>query len=243
MKRGIKRSSALLVFILLIVLIISLSFVSADIFTDIWKKITGRAITGEAVVTNGLIAEYKFEGNVNDNSGNLNHGTQNGNPTYINGISGQALNFDGVDDYVSLPNLGIFGTGMTDGSFSAWVKLNVSGCVDGGGKKHQIFQAYAGSSNYLDFIYDGTSNQRWQELIKGSSLTNRVILDCSNESDLESWNHFVMTWTTAGNINLYKNSILIGSDSTNSLSFSGTSSYRIGMSTGGKNLNGLIDEV
>jgi len=43
---------------------------------------------------------------VRDISGNNNHGEIIGNPQTARGIIGEALDFDGVDDYVALPDLG-----------------------------------------------------------------------------------------------------------------------------------------
>jgi hypothetical protein len=49
----------------------------------------------------GLMAFYPFEGNANDTSGNGNNGTLEGGPQYVAGQIGQALDFDGIDDFVS----------------------------------------------------------------------------------------------------------------------------------------------
>lgn len=43
---------------------------------------------------------------VKDISGNNNHGVIIGNPQSVSGIIGEALDFDGVDDFVALPDLG-----------------------------------------------------------------------------------------------------------------------------------------
>ena len=45
------------------------------------------------------VAQFHFEGNAEDSSGNGNNGTIIG-ATFVQGISGQALSFDGVNDYV-----------------------------------------------------------------------------------------------------------------------------------------------
>jgi len=49
----------------------------------------------------GLMAFYPFEGNADDSSGNGNNGTLEGGPQYVTGQIGQALDFDGIDDFVS----------------------------------------------------------------------------------------------------------------------------------------------
>src|SRR5699024_7783243 len=42
-------------------------------------------------------------------------------PQFVQGVSGQALSFDGVDDYVSL-GANSFVTGQQNRTFSAWIK-------------------------------------------------------------------------------------------------------------------------
>lgn len=67
-----------------------------------------------------LVAYYKFENNVEDNSGNNRHGTIFGNPLYTLGVDGQALSFDGVNDYVQILNSEDLI--LQSFSISAWVR-------------------------------------------------------------------------------------------------------------------------
>ena len=52
----------------------------------------------------GLVAYYPFNGNVNDKSGNGNHGTEHGATLTIDrfGNANSAYSFDGVDDYIEI---------------------------------------------------------------------------------------------------------------------------------------------
>ena len=50
--------------------------------------------------TTGLVGYWKFDGNASDSSGLGNNGTLVGGPTFTTGKIGQALSFDGVDDFV-----------------------------------------------------------------------------------------------------------------------------------------------
>ena len=77
-----------------------------------------------------LVAYYPFNGNANDESGNGNHGdTTDHAPTLINdrfGNENSAYSFDGVDDYIQIPNSESFN--IEDAiSISYWVKLKTSG--------------------------------------------------------------------------------------------------------------------
>ncbi len=68
-------------------------------------------------LSNGLIAHYKFEGNAIDSSGNGNHGTEYGGVSYVSGVNGQGVSFDGVDDTITRAlnlNTNVF-------TVSAWV--------------------------------------------------------------------------------------------------------------------------
>ena len=56
-------------------------------------------------LTNGLKAYYKLDGTANDAHG-TNHGSLNSLPFFTDNttFTGDALNFDGVDDYISVPH-------------------------------------------------------------------------------------------------------------------------------------------
>ena len=83
---------------------------------------TGYVVTPVQPSTTGLVAHYKFDDNTNDSSGNGLHGTAVGMPTYAAGKFGQAMSFDGVDDYVDCGNDTIFD--ITEQlTVAAWVNL------------------------------------------------------------------------------------------------------------------------
>jgi hypothetical protein len=52
--------------------------------------------------TASLQAQYQFEGNTNDSSGNARNGTAMGGPLFVAGKVGQAISLDGIDDYVNI---------------------------------------------------------------------------------------------------------------------------------------------
>jgi hypothetical protein len=54
--------------------------------------------------TDNLVAAYSFEGDVTDTSGNGNDGTMMGDPGFVQGMAGQALDLDGDGDYVDCGN-------------------------------------------------------------------------------------------------------------------------------------------
>lgn len=83
----------------------------------------------EPVVTDGLVSYWTFDqqdiagGTVKDVWGE-NDGKIVGNPKVVDGQVGEALEFDGSDDYVNLTNLGDFGEKVGASTFEAWVKTS-----------------------------------------------------------------------------------------------------------------------
>ena len=83
----------------------------------------------EPVVTDGLVSYWTFDekdiagGTVKDVWGE-NDGKIVGAPKVVDGQVGEALEFDGADDYVNLTNLGDFGEKVGASTFEAWVKTS-----------------------------------------------------------------------------------------------------------------------
>ena len=80
-----------------------------------------------SIVTDGLVSYWTFDRGyitnktVKDVWGD-NNGTLIGNPKVVPGQVGEALEFDGIDDFVNLTTLGDFGGQMGTSSFEAWIK-------------------------------------------------------------------------------------------------------------------------
>ena len=83
----------------------------------------------EPVVTDGLVSYWTFDeqdiagGTVKDVWGE-NDGKIVGAPKIVDGQVGEALEFDGADDYINLTNLGDFGEQVGTSTFEAWVKTS-----------------------------------------------------------------------------------------------------------------------
>lgn len=104
-----------------------------------------------------LIGYWSFnEGSgttLKDSSGNGNDGIVHGNPAWTTGISGNALSFDGIDDYVDIPDVSDFVFANEDFSFSAWVQIYDNANV----YRHVIYMGDAKGDPYnpRPFIYLG----------------------------------------------------------------------------------------
>jgi len=126
---------------------------------------------------------YDFENNVNDNI-EENPGTVSGDPIYVDAFHGKAIEFDGVDDYASIPN-------FINGSFSIdfWM---MTGNTGNSGE-----QWYQGTP--LIDGYKGANTNTF-----GISLLNRTIAfgsggdsNCTIQSTHEvvtgKWKHITVT--------------------------------------------------
>src|SRR3989344_3227356 len=95
------------------------------------KTLLSSLISQTQAQTSGLVGHWTFdEGSgttAQDSSGNNNTGILTNGPTWTTGKIGQALNFDGVDDYVDVANESNFDFERTDPfSISLWVNYNTT---------------------------------------------------------------------------------------------------------------------
>ncbi|WP_342304989.1 LamG-like jellyroll fold domain-containing protein [Methanolobus sp. ZRKC5] len=128
--------------------------------------------TGPSISEPGLVAYYPFDKDTMDYSGNGNDGTNNG-ATFVSGIGGNALDFDGMEDYVSVP-ININPDVMPQATIALWVRSNSDsrGTVishDNGGYDRTIdidarggglgWSAFSGSGSVLG--YQTVTTDKW----------------------------------------------------------------------------------
>ncbi|MFB0524496.1 MAG: LamG-like jellyroll fold domain-containing protein, partial [Phycisphaerae bacterium] len=92
-----------------------------EIMTADWLK-SDYVVSTVAPDPAGLVAHYTFDGNASDSSGNNYHGIEKGGPAYVDGKFGQAINLDGFDDYVAIPDVNYTGTDYSEVTVCAWVR-------------------------------------------------------------------------------------------------------------------------
>jgi len=134
--------------------------------------------------TAGLQAQYPFEGNANDSSGNARNGTAMGGPLFAAGQVGQAISLDGIDDYVEITGYkGILGGGAF--SIAAWVKSTSTGDA--------TIVCWGASTNgqRVDFRLGG--GRLRVEHGKGNLQGNTVLAD-------DQWHHVAVTVTENGSL-------------------------------------------
>ena len=175
--------------------------------------------------TVGLVASYSFDEGAGttaaDSSGNNNTGTLVNGPTWATGKIGQAVGLDGVNDYISVPNLGskISNAG---GSIVAWIYHRTNGGY--------IYNAQSG--NDPQFYIDSNGN--------GLTLSSRSGFGqaMSEYILLNRWYQVAGTWDGTGNCDMYINGVQSNDNSCSSFSIAPSGDVRFGTV-----LNGNLDEV
>ena len=101
----------------------------------------------------GLVARYSFDGTANANVGSA-HGLATGSPAYPNGRDAAAIDFDGIDDFVTLPR-GI--VSYPELTIAAWINW------DGGGNWQRIFDfGNSGSESLFLTPKSGSNTLRFE---------------------------------------------------------------------------------
>jgi hypothetical protein len=82
-------------------------------------------------INKGLVAYYRFDGNLEDSSGVGLHGSAAGTITYETGASGMCARFAGPDDFVSVPYYPALDTITKELTIAAWIKTSGTEQFDG----------------------------------------------------------------------------------------------------------------
>ena len=169
-------------------------------------------------VSNGLVAFYPFNNNVNDESGNSNNGTLMNTPTFTTGISGQSIKLTGrcnygwcegsMGDHVLLP-MPQFNS-MTAFSLNIWVKEESLLHPDG--------------EAYISFGTDqggSISIGHFTNEIRFVSSTNSVIAIPFNAGNINTFQMYTLVFDS-GTLRAYQNGVLVGTKMNAVRSVSGT---------------------
>jgi len=102
------------------------------------------------VAPKASIGWWKFDGDAKDSSGKGHDGTANGEPTYVAGMDGQAIQMDGVDDFVVVGSVGI--SGAMPRTIAGWAKADTTNITDW--TNVFGFTSTPDGGNYLSFDID-----------------------------------------------------------------------------------------
>lgn len=168
--------------------------------------------TNDIDLKNGLVAFYPFSGNSGDSSGNNNHGTNFGASLVAdrNGNANSAYSFDGISNYIQIPDAPSFNFSTTKQiSVAFWVKLEATKGYAGIitkwgplGKEDDDFQiSFNAGATKIGLNVNSSTN---------TAIPNSILE--TTDFGLNSWAHFVMECdATGGTMKLYKNGALIAS--------------------------------
>ena len=224
-------------FLIIVALILGLVLTGCSLLSNI-SQVPATEQSGITYLTKnpsslGLVGLWHFDDDALDGSGNGNTGTLVNGPQWVSGKFGNALSFNGSDDYVDLGNDVFSNVDLATYTFEAWIKIASLDEVE-----RRIFDDEGGlrpalsSTNTLQAVhYDGTVK----------------IVEWATTPSVDTWYHVVQRYD-GSYLRLYINGsevgtpVLCGAWTPDSLD----RAVRIGASwhpTPGRHWKGLIDEV
>ncbi|MEW6096815.1 MAG: DUF2341 domain-containing protein [bacterium] len=180
----------------------------------------------------------------NDTSGNGNNGTllpAGTGPTWTTGKFGNALSFDGTDDYVEFSDNSATDFGATDSfTFLLWVKTNQTPSWEA----RFITFRVGGSQPLIDIGVNSNGTFGLQRARSSSGSGDEVGLSTTNSYNNGQWHHFaVVRDVPADKFRLYVDANLDGEKIDSTTGHFDTVTKRLGFYYDGQYYNGLIDEV
>jgi hypothetical protein len=184
--------------------------------------------------TNGLVAAYSLEGDATDASGNGLDGVIMGDPNFIEGVAGMAMDLDGDGDYVDCGNDPIIDA-ISEISVSAWLNIRAintawQGAVVKGENAWRL-----GNVNLDPRFHFGITI--W-------NAPDTASVDGAIEVGFDEWHHVIGMFDGA-NISVYLDGVLDTSVPTTEPIGISTTNMFIGDNSEatGRYWDGLIDEV
>nr|MBC8217080.1 laminin G domain-containing protein [Planctomycetota bacterium] len=143
------------------------------------------AIAGDDNLVGWRKMDNDGAGTITDSSGNNRDGTIHGDPQFVPGIDGDALEFDGDGDFVVIDGYkGVFGDGTNTPPFSITAWIRKEGPVGGDGEV--LGWGSSGTGNRMEFRFNA-GNNRLRIESGGGNIQGDVALTTGE------WTHVVVT--------------------------------------------------
>jgi hypothetical protein len=179
---------------------------------DLWSFTTIPVIP---VTDPNLIGWWKLDegagGTAIDSSGHDHHGILVGDPQWVAGYDGGALEFDNVpEDRVSLGAFDVQGSGIT---ITCWFKADNLDTI--GSDPRMVSKATGGAGDAHWFMVSsgrqgGQFRLRFRLKTTDGQATTTLMADTEGTIELDEWIHVTATWDGT-TMRIYKNSIEVGS--------------------------------
>ena len=216
---------------------------------QIMQDMTGNIGSSDLQTTKEAIAYYKFDEGSGATANNLGTGGSalNGTLTNMaspatstsgwtdNGKVGKGLNFDGVNDYVTLPSSSSLAFGTGPFSITLWYKTNAP-------TSNNILMSLGGGSNSYQGVLGLNASNRLLYYANGYQITE------PGTESADSWNFATLVGNGGANgsrnIKLYRNGVQVGNTNTFDYNFT-PQPFMIGVNQSAYSevMHGSIDEV
>lgn len=147
-----------------------------------------------------LVAHWPFDGDYNDYSGNGHHGTPSGDPEFVTGVSGQALNLDGDGDYVTVGDSPPGLDGMTELTIDLWLYVR-SYPSSKTGLVAKFGPAFTSDDSYELSLW--ASGQLEFKVFDGRHGTGFGIWKSDRSLPTAGWVHITATWHPTADVHIY----------------------------------------
>ena len=189
----------------------------------------------------GLIADWTANGNTLDSSGNGHDGTLENGAGFGPGQNGQAFQFNGVNQYVSVPQSTAWGFGTGSFTIGLWANFNAINPGSPGSLPNVFIGADDGPGlvNKWVFFYDSSGNLEFH--INGPS---EVFLSSPSTfvPTLGAWNYYAVT-RSGDTFTFYVNGISLGTATSSVPVPTVTAPLTIGEAEGLGYFNGSLDQI
>jgi len=191
-------------------------------------------------IIGGLFTKNGIVETTTDSSGNDNAGTVYGCPTWqpLGGQTGGAVEFDGNEDYVAIPESSDFKFGTSDFSMGAWVKTSAT-------TKSYIIDNYQGTVGEVGCQIVMNADGTVYFEIRGGTLLQITSTTTINDG---AWHHIFGSADRDSSMDLYIDGAITATGGANSDDIDNSNPVLIGVNTWlsdplGSFFGGVIDDV